>query len=210
MACMLLACYTALHLCVCVGGWVHMEYVCVYLDTESHQCHCLSFLYIMHSAPVLGFYQAQGPWWKNGSTQAHFLLSPFFVSPFLSSPSASRTMSRPTGGGANDVTRFLSSGAGPGSPTSNAVFSAASQADWAAKRLVWVPSEKHGFEVSGYCPLKTFWFFVSNKHQHQVQVVLDVKSLNKLSFRAKCSLFLQLVFTFFLDIYLSISLVVNN
>ncbi|KAI3361078.1 hypothetical protein L3Q82_013279 [Scortum barcoo] len=57
-------------------------------------------------------------------------------------------MSRPTGGGANDVTRFLSSGAGtgPGSPTSNAVFSAASQADWAAKRLVWVPSEKHGFE----------------------------------------------------------------
>ncbi|TKS82138.1 Myosin heavy chain 10 Myosin heavy chain, non-muscle IIb Non-muscle myosin heavy chain [Collichthys lucidus] len=58
----------------------------------------------------------------------------------------SRTMSRPTGGGANDVTRFLSSGAGPGSPTSNAVFTAASQADWAAKRLVWVPSEKHGFE----------------------------------------------------------------
>ncbi|XP_067457464.1 myosin-10 isoform X5 [Thunnus thynnus] len=56
-------------------------------------------------------------------------------------------MSRPTGGGANDVTRFLSSGAGPGSPTTNsAVFTAASQADWAAKRLVWVPSEKHGFE----------------------------------------------------------------
>ncbi|XP_047455910.1 myosin-10 isoform X6 [Mugil cephalus] len=56
-------------------------------------------------------------------------------------------MSRPTGGGANDVTRFLSSGAVPGSPTSGAnVFSAASQADWAAKRLVWVPSEKHGFE----------------------------------------------------------------
>uniref|UniRef100_A0A3B4ZDW6 Myosin-10-like n=1 Tax=Stegastes partitus TaxID=144197 RepID=A0A3B4ZDW6_9TELE len=60
---------------------------------------------------------------------------------------ASSTMSRPSGGGANDVTRFLSSGAGPGSPTSgSAVFSAASQADWAAKRLVWVPSEKHGFE----------------------------------------------------------------
>lgn len=58
-------------------------------------------------------------------------------------------MSRPTGGGANDVTRFLASGAMPGSPTSNAVFTAASQADWAAKRLVWVPSEKHGFEVSG-------------------------------------------------------------
>lgn len=57
-------------------------------------------------------------------------------------------MSRATGSGANDVTRFLSSGAVPGSPTSNAVFSAASQADWAAKRLVWVPSEKHGFEVS--------------------------------------------------------------
>ncbi|XP_036929311.1 myosin-10 isoform X1 [Acanthopagrus latus] len=55
-------------------------------------------------------------------------------------------MSRPTGGGANDVTRFLASGAMPGSPTSNAVFTAASQADWAAKRLVWVPSEKHGFE----------------------------------------------------------------
>ncbi|CAN9513645.1 unnamed protein product [Ophioblennius macclurei] len=55
-------------------------------------------------------------------------------------------MSRPTGGVANDVTRFLSSGVGPGSPTSNPAFSAASQADWAAKRLVWVPSEKHGFE----------------------------------------------------------------
>ncbi|XP_035490091.2 myosin-10 isoform X2 [Scophthalmus maximus] len=56
-------------------------------------------------------------------------------------------MSRPTGGGVNDVTRFLSLGAAPpGSPTSNASFSAASQADWAAKRLVWVPSEKHGFE----------------------------------------------------------------
>uniref|UniRef100_A0A3B4XTT7 Myosin-10-like n=1 Tax=Seriola lalandi dorsalis TaxID=1841481 RepID=A0A3B4XTT7_SERLL len=55
-------------------------------------------------------------------------------------------MSRPTGGGVNDVTRFLSSGAAPGSPTSNSMFSAASQADWAAKRLVWVPSEKHGFE----------------------------------------------------------------
>ncbi|KAM4600471.1 uncharacterized protein myh14 [Polymixia lowei] len=57
-------------------------------------------------------------------------------------------MSRPTGGGANDITRFLSSGAVPGSPTSNStcVFTAASQADWAAKRLVWVPSEKHGFE----------------------------------------------------------------
>uniref|UniRef100_A0A673HRL8 Myosin-10-like n=1 Tax=Sinocyclocheilus rhinocerous TaxID=307959 RepID=A0A673HRL8_9TELE len=26
------------------------------------------------------------------------------------------------------------------------VFSASSQADWAAKRLIWVPSEKHGFE----------------------------------------------------------------
>ncbi|XP_071326951.1 myosin-10 isoform X5 [Trachinotus anak] len=55
-------------------------------------------------------------------------------------------MSRPTGGGVNDVTRFLASGAAPGSPTSNSMFSAASQADWAAKRLVWVPSEKHGFE----------------------------------------------------------------
>ncbi|XP_051721635.1 myosin-10 isoform X7 [Ctenopharyngodon idella] len=53
-------------------------------------------------------------------------------------------MSRPAGGSANDVTRFLATGAGPGSPTSK--FSASSQADWAAKRLVWVPSEKHGFE----------------------------------------------------------------
>uniref|UniRef100_A0A8C3AL05 Myosin, heavy chain 14, non-muscle n=1 Tax=Cyclopterus lumpus TaxID=8103 RepID=A0A8C3AL05_CYCLU len=35
----------------------------------------------------------------------------------------------------------------PGSPTSNPMFSGASQADWAAKRLVWVPSDKHGFEV---------------------------------------------------------------
>ncbi|TNN02702.1 hypothetical protein fugu_010189 [Takifugu bimaculatus] len=55
-------------------------------------------------------------------------------------------MSKATGGGANDVTRFLYSGVGPGSPASNSSFSAASQADWAAKRLVWVPSEKHGFE----------------------------------------------------------------
>ncbi|XP_031708376.1 myosin-10 isoform X2 [Anarrhichthys ocellatus] len=55
-------------------------------------------------------------------------------------------MSKPTGGGVNDVTHFLSSGAMPGSPTSNSTFSTASQADWAAKRLVWVPSEKHGFE----------------------------------------------------------------
>ncbi|XP_030640888.1 myosin-10 isoform X2 [Chanos chanos] len=53
-------------------------------------------------------------------------------------------MSKPAGGGVNDVTHFLSTGAGPNSP--NSVFSAASQADWAAKRLVWVPSEKHGFE----------------------------------------------------------------
>uniref|UniRef100_A0A8C2LA89 Myosin, heavy chain 14, non-muscle n=1 Tax=Cyprinus carpio TaxID=7962 RepID=A0A8C2LA89_CYPCA len=53
-------------------------------------------------------------------------------------------MSRPAGGSVNDVTHFLSTGAGPASPTS--VFSASSQADWAAKRLVWVPSEKHGFE----------------------------------------------------------------
>uniref|UniRef100_A0A3Q2Q3Z8 Myosin-10-like n=1 Tax=Fundulus heteroclitus TaxID=8078 RepID=A0A3Q2Q3Z8_FUNHE len=56
-------------------------------------------------------------------------------------------MSKPTGGVANDVTRFLSSGVGSSSPTSGSTkFSAASQADWAAKRLVWVPSEKHGFE----------------------------------------------------------------
>ncbi len=55
------------------------------------------------------------------------------------------TMSRPAGGSVNDVTHFLSTGAGPESSTS--VFSASRQADWAAKRLVWVPSEKHGFEV---------------------------------------------------------------
>ncbi|XP_072769181.1 uncharacterized protein myh14 isoform X3 [Nerophis lumbriciformis] len=56
-------------------------------------------------------------------------------------------MSRPIGAGINDVTRFLTSGVGPTSPGTNApMFSASSQADWAAKRLVWVPSEKHGFE----------------------------------------------------------------
>ncbi|XP_034409275.1 myosin-10 isoform X4 [Cyclopterus lumpus] len=55
-------------------------------------------------------------------------------------------MSKPTGGGVNDVTHFLASGGAPGSPTSNPMFSGASQADWAAKRLVWVPSDKHGFE----------------------------------------------------------------
>ncbi|TRY94294.1 hypothetical protein DNTS_030381 [Danionella cerebrum] len=53
-------------------------------------------------------------------------------------------MSRTAGGSVNDVTCFLSTGTGPGSP--NSMFSASSQADWAAKRLVWVPSEKHGFE----------------------------------------------------------------
>lgn len=62
-------------------------------------------------------------------------------------------MSKATGGGASDVNRFLYSGVGPGSPTSNPTFSAASQADWAAKRLVWVPSEKQGFEVSFTAPL---------------------------------------------------------
>ncbi|XP_053288052.1 myosin-10 [Pleuronectes platessa] len=55
-------------------------------------------------------------------------------------------MSRSTGGGVNDVTRFLTSGTAPGSPSSNPSFTSSSQADWAAKRLVWVPSEKHGFE----------------------------------------------------------------
>uniref|UniRef100_A0A3B4AD74 Uncharacterized protein n=1 Tax=Periophthalmus magnuspinnatus TaxID=409849 RepID=A0A3B4AD74_9GOBI len=49
-----------------------------------------------------------------------------------------------SGGVANDVTRYLSSGASP--TDSNSALTAASQADWAAKRLVWVPSEKHGFE----------------------------------------------------------------
>uniref|UniRef100_A0A3Q3EWP1 Myosin-10-like n=1 Tax=Kryptolebias marmoratus TaxID=37003 RepID=A0A3Q3EWP1_KRYMA len=69
----------------------------------------------------------------------------------LSPPrSASRTMSiKSRGGSISDVTHFLSTGGGLGSPTANAnanAFSAASQADWAAKRLVWVPSEKLGFE----------------------------------------------------------------
>ncbi|XP_066568933.1 myosin-10 [Amia ocellicauda] len=54
-------------------------------------------------------------------------------------------MSRPAGGSVSDVTRFLYKGVGPASPGSG--FSASSQADWAAKRLVWVPSEKHGFEA---------------------------------------------------------------
>ncbi|XP_077433098.1 uncharacterized protein myh14 isoform X6 [Vanacampus margaritifer] len=56
-------------------------------------------------------------------------------------------MARPLGVGANDATRFLTSGVVLVSPTSKTpVFTAASQADWAAKRLVWVPSDKHGFE----------------------------------------------------------------
>nr|XP_057941321.1 myosin-10 isoform X2 [Doryrhamphus excisus] len=56
-------------------------------------------------------------------------------------------MSRPKAAGINDVARLLSSGVALSSPTSSTqMFSAASQADWAAKRLVWVPSEKHGFE----------------------------------------------------------------
>ncbi|XP_051921866.1 myosin-10 isoform X5 [Hippocampus zosterae] len=56
-------------------------------------------------------------------------------------------MSRPLGSGVNDVTRFLTSGVVPSSPTAKSpMLSAAGQADWAAKRLVWVPSEKHGFE----------------------------------------------------------------
>uniref|UniRef100_A0A8C6TI91 Myosin, heavy chain 14, non-muscle n=1 Tax=Neogobius melanostomus TaxID=47308 RepID=A0A8C6TI91_9GOBI len=53
-------------------------------------------------------------------------------------------MSRSSAGTANDVTRYLTSGAPTNSNTAS--FSASSQADWAAKRLVWVPSEKHGFE----------------------------------------------------------------
>lgn len=31
----------------------------------------------------------------------------------------------------------------------NQVGNPASQADWTAKRLVWVPSERHGFEAAG-------------------------------------------------------------
>ncbi|XP_077382235.1 uncharacterized protein LOC144021880 isoform X2 [Festucalex cinctus] len=51
------------------------------------------------------------------------------------------------GAAANDDARFLTSAVVPSSPTANAPeFTAARQADWAAKRLVWVPSDKHGFE----------------------------------------------------------------
>lgn len=86
-------------------------------------------------------------------------------------------MSKATGGGANDVTRFLYSGVGPGSPTSNSSFSAASQADWAAKRLVWVPSEKHGFEVSQREPLTSELLPVSDKRSHPFE--LPLKGFNK-------------------------------
>lgn len=130
--------------------------VCVFvcLHTESHQCYCPSVLYIIHGAPVLSLPQdtrQKNEKKKNLNIGSLFHCPPFVLCLlFFPHPvPVSRNMSRPTGGGANDVTRFLSSGAGPGSPTSNAVFTAASQADWAAKRLVWVPSEKHGFEVSG-------------------------------------------------------------
>ncbi|XP_077577507.1 uncharacterized protein myh14 isoform X5 [Stigmatopora nigra] len=52
-------------------------------------------------------------------------------------------------GGVNEATRFLKSGVAPSTPAPNAsMLSAAGQADWAAKRLVWVPSEKHGFEAA--------------------------------------------------------------
>ncbi|XP_069038754.1 myosin-10 isoform X2 [Lepisosteus oculatus] len=56
-------------------------------------------------------------------------------------------MSRPAGGSVSEANRFLYLGAGPSSPGSS--FSASSQADWAAKRLVWVSSERHGFEAAG-------------------------------------------------------------
>lgn len=81
-------------------------------------------------------------------------------------------MSKATGGGANDVTRFLYSGVGPGSSTSNSSFSAASQADWAAKRLVWVPSEKHGFEVSQPELLTSGLLCAPDKHSHPFQLTL--------------------------------------
>uniref|UniRef100_A0AAY5L6S6 Myosin, heavy chain 14, non-muscle n=1 Tax=Esox lucius TaxID=8010 RepID=A0AAY5L6S6_ESOLU len=76
-------------------------------------------------------------------------------------------MSRPSGGGvANDVTRFLSTGTVPGSPSTSTpsghVFSASSQADWAAKRLVWVPSEKQGFESAS----------IREEHGDEVEVEL--------------------------------------
>ncbi|XP_051776097.1 myosin-10 isoform X3 [Erpetoichthys calabaricus] len=54
-------------------------------------------------------------------------------------------MSRPGGGGVGDAERYLYTNSGL---ASNSSSSASSQADWAARRLVWVPSEKHGFEAA--------------------------------------------------------------
>lgn len=115
-----------------------------YMHGWHEECDVLTQNHIsVHQSHIFG---------GNGSKKVsltHFSFS-FLVLFSLSLHSANRTMSiRSTGGGVNDVTRFLSTGGGLGSPTSNPTpFSAASQADWAAKRLVWVPSEKHGFEVS--------------------------------------------------------------
>ncbi|XP_077382230.1 uncharacterized protein LOC144021878 isoform X5 [Festucalex cinctus] len=78
-------------------------------------------------------------------------------------------MARPLGGGANDATRFLTSGVVPSSPTANTpAFTAASQADWAAKRLVWVPSDKHGFESA------------SIKEERGDEVVVELSDSQKL------------------------------
>uniref|UniRef100_A0A3Q2Z141 Myosin-10-like n=1 Tax=Hippocampus comes TaxID=109280 RepID=A0A3Q2Z141_HIPCM len=69
-----------------------------------------------------------------------------FCLPHVSREKGRNRSPRPLGSSVNDVTRFLTSGV-PNSPTAKSpMLSAAGQADWAAKRLVWVPSEKHGFE----------------------------------------------------------------
>ncbi|XP_041087835.1 myosin-10-like isoform X3 [Polyodon spathula] len=53
-------------------------------------------------------------------------------------------MARPVGGSVSDAERYLYTGSSGSSQGS----SASSQADWAARRLVWVPSEKQGFEAA--------------------------------------------------------------
>lgn len=94
-----------------------------------------------------------------------FLTAFSFPTPHCLLYNRDTAMAKTAAGSANDVTRFLSMEAGPSSPTS--VFSASSQADWAAKRLVWVPSEKHGFEVRGHV-----WGIPKQGHSQQAP---DVK-----------------------------------
>lgn len=145
-----------------------------YMDGWHENCDVLTQLH--QPLPVWHIIHSESG--SNKVSLTHFFS---LLSYALSSHSASRTMSiRSTGGGVNDVTHFLSTGGGLGSPTTNtSVFSAASQADWAAKRLVWVPSEKHGFEVSSlkrgvyfseHILLKTFTLI----HQPPLKLCTDV------------------------------------